>query len=466
MRITAAVLIILCASLVLAGEQAFTFDASPSEVKIRFNETAVFKTTITHISKDTETFELFSNDVLWDLRTSEALVIPPKGVSVDVFLKPLFAKPGVYGVTLILKRSKTGEMKRHTLNVEVSSDVAQQYLPAVRGTAYIDKYVRPDRAVEITVDLESQNSAVIPKLVIKARSATINADYETSLLAFEKKTVRFTVQLDGKTLPQDDILRTTIIAFDEEGKSYNFESPAIDFQIVEYGDVVKDYSNVKRFLKSQLNFVITNDGNVPKVFRHDEFIGYPALWFTTSSPLGIKERGRIYWDIALNVGESREFIVVTNYWGGFLVLLIAVLIIISYYIFRSPVVLKKTSRIVSTREGGISELKILICAHNRSRRAVKNIRIIDLVPRIAEYLKQVDPGSIEPFSIVTHEQKGSIIKWRVHCLEPGEERIIVYRIRAKFAIIGGVRLPIASSRFESSIGNERTINSNSPVISL
>lgn len=460
------ILLVLATSVI--AEERVSFRVTPQEITIKANQTAVFNISIKHHNTQAEPYDLFSGDVLWDLRTDDTLVVPPEGLKTKLNIRPLFNKPGVYGIPLTLRRLRTGEIFRKPITIEVLSNELplQSYLPSIKGQAHIDRGINPETPTEITVEVESKNSVTIPKLVIKARSHSLNADHTTTLNPYEKKTITFTVQLDPKTPPQEDLLRTTIIAFDKNGKSYTFDANAQVFEIVPYGRVVEQVRHETSFLKKFTTITLTNEGNVGRVKEYNYHTGFFKSVFTSAQPKGIREGTSLQWDVPLETGESRQIVITTNYWPLFILAVILIVLAIGYYTFRSPLVLTKSARIVSTKEGGISELKILLSVYNRTKKPIKNVRIIDLVPKISEYITKTDPGSLEPHSVVTHEKKGSILKWRIATLEPSEERIIVYRMKARFAIIGGVRLPVASVKFEFMQGHERTTNSNIAVINL
>ena len=132
----------------------------------------------------------------------------------------------------------------------------------------------------------------------------------------------------------------------------------------------------------------------------------------------------------------------------------------SYFLFRTQVVLKKSARILSTKEGGISELKVIIHARNRSSKKVRNVRIIDLIPSLAELVKHFDVGTLEPYKVVLHDAKGTIVKWKIDELEPGEERLIYYKVKNKLSVLSGISLPAVVAKFETAPETERSSKSN------
>ena len=72
--------------------------------------------------------------------------------------------------------------------------------------------------------------------------------------------------------------------------------------------------------------------------------------------------------------------------------------LVAYLLLRSPIVLKKKAKIVNTKEGGISELKIILSVKNRSGKHVNNVRIIDIIPRLAEFIEKVYEGTLNPIN--------------------------------------------------------------------
>jgi len=75
------------------------------------------------------------------------------------------------------------------------------------------------------------------------------------------------------------------------------------------------------------------------------------------------------------------------------------------------------------------------------------VKIVDVVPSIAEVRKEFAEGTLKPSSILKHSSKGTILKWDIPELAPGEERLISYDIKSKLSIIGSFSLPRAKIKF-------------------
>ena len=142
-----------------------------------------------------------------------------------------------------------------------------------------------------------------------------------------------------------------------------------------------------------------------------------------------------------------------------IVLIVIVVVLALYFLLRSPIVLFKDAYVIGKAEEGVSDLKVKVLVKNRTRRIIKNVRIIDKIPSIAEVVEKEHLGTIKPSKIIKHGKKGTIIKWDIEGFEPYEERILSYKIKSTLRIVGGISLPSVKARFEDN-GKERTTTSN------
>lgn len=457
-----AVAVAICTA---AFAQDFAVEFAPSQQLIGQNDKAEYNVTVFHDYKNIEFFEIYSPEVLWDIRTREPLQVKPgKPFTTVLTIQPLNINPGLYGVPIHVKRTGTNQVKKALLYMEVTGPPATQtYLPAVRGAVEIPAFVDPREEITITVYLENQNRRNLSALQVKVRSDVINQDYTVSLGPLERKTARLPARVDPRTHPQRDTLKVTVVAT-EKDRGYQFDLPPVEYEIASYGRLSPTIELMKSFLKRVRIITLTNDANV----LIEEPFAYPMPWyqrvFTKSDPKARVEDGRLVWDVKINVGNSREIRLTTNYRPLAILITLAIIIYIAYLIFRSPLVIRKSAHVLSTREGGISELKILLELKNRTNKPLRSATVIDLVPRIAELIKEYDIGTLTPTSVIRHERKGTIIKYNVGDVLPREERVISYTIKSSLSILGGVSLPEAVSRFVTSTGKERTTSSNRPKV--
>ena len=103
------------------------------------------------------------------------------------------------------------------------------------------------------------------------------------------------------------------------------------------------------------------------------------------------------------------------------------------------IVIRKTA--VSTkRDATLSDLTITLNLQNITKKPIKDVEVIDLIPGIADLEKMLDLGTLKPQEI-KHGKKGTSVKWKLAEIEPHEHRLITYKIKSKLKIVGALKLP-------------------------
>ena len=182
----------------------------------------------------------------------------------------------------------------------------------------------------------------------------------------------------------------------------------------------------------------------------------------------LKEGGKRYraLDVELKPGAKTEIIVVRNFRPLVIIIIIAIILTILYYVFRSPIVVKKQAMVLNTKDGGIINMKIMMNVKNITSKVIKNVVIVDRVPNIADIEKEFQIGTLKPDKIISHEKSSNIIKWNIEFLEKYEERIITYKIKSKLSILGGFKLPPAVIKYENEKGKDTITHSNGVSLSI
>ena len=188
------------------------------------------------------------------------------------------------------------------------------------------------------------------------------------------------------------------------------------------------------------------------------------MLFTSSKPKGkfIKEDEKRYLSIPVELppGKSITIQITKNYITLLIIIILIAVIIGLYYAFRSPLTIQKKATNIAFKEGGISELKVILNVINRSKTRLKGIEIIDKIPNIADLEKGLTIGTLHPTQILKHERKGTIIKWLIEDLEAGDERVISYKIKSHLSILGEFSLTPTIGKFNLK-GKEIITHSNS-----
>jgi len=466
------VVFMLSSSASVAAEYVVTI--SPEYQSIRMDQTAEYKLTVRNNMGTTENFEIYSSDVMWDVTTrpvsDRLLTVEPYSTrTTTILLTPLYVNPGLYGVTLNVRLSGKNMLIKNYLMVGVTdiNPPPEEYLPAIRSDIIMDDVIDPRENLTIKLEIENQNRRTIPEMDIRLRSNAINADYKTGLGPLEKKMVAITTRIDPLTRPQSDVLRVTILT-QAANRTYQYEATPFEFEIMNYGELVEDIVSTKSFLKTTTVVTLTNVGNgdIIEVYKMQK--GFFERIFTSSEPASkkVKENGTKYlgWPVSLGPYEKETITVVVNYRIPFSILCIIIAAIVLYYLLRSPILIHKSATVLATKEGGISDLKVLIVVKNRTPASVKSVSIIDKVPHIADVLREFEMGTLHPTKVLKHEKKGTLIKWELKELERFEERVLAYKIKSRLSVLGQFRLPVVVVRYESATGRMRSTHSNAVTL--
>jgi len=463
---------LLVASLLTTIVSAAEFDVkiAPDYKNIKIGETAEYTLTIKNNMAETEKFEIYSPDVMWDLTTSpvtDRLMSVDPGVtkSTTIKLTPLYVHPGRYGVNINIRVSGKNMLTRAFAMVGVNdpNPPPGEYLPAIRSSVEMDNIIDPRKNITIKLELENQNRRELDDIDIRIRSDAINTDYQTSLGALEKKSLTIKTKVDPLTEPQNDLLK--VLIFMTAGpKTYQYETTPFEFEIIHYGGLIESIDKIEKFLKTTKTITLTNEGNGDLIDVYKIEKGFFGKIFFSSEPefKNYKEDGVKYvgWPVNLAPYEKTTITVVKSYRAPFSFLAAILIIIILYYLLRSPIVVHKSATVLATKEGGISELKVLVVMKNRTGKELKNVSIIDKVPHIADVLRDFEMGTLHPVNILKHEKKGTLIKWELKDLDKFEERVLAYKIKSRLSVLGEFKLPVVVVKFETKSGQKRSTHSN------
>jgi hypothetical protein len=191
--------------------------------------------------------------------------------------------------------------------------------------------------------------------------------------------------------------------------------------------------------------------------------------FTITKPRAefIEEDGIKYyvWKHSIYPNEKFEIVLIENYRQIFLLFIIGIISIIIYYSYRPPIMVKKSIKDLVKLHGGISELQISISLKNRASSSIDTLSITDSIPDLVHLERGLLIGTLHPTKILSHERKGTIVKWDIKSLDSAEERVITYKIKTRLPILGGVTLPSSNVRF-SYRGKNLSVNSNNLKVKI
>jgi len=437
-------------------------------------EQAAFDIRITNNQDSKDTFRISTNDLFWDLLSdplyhyfSGVDIISGDSETVRLLLKPVEAlEIGQYRVDVIVKseKGKNSEIIPMFITIRPENPLIQEYLAAVRRIVEIPSVVYPDESVTVKVNLINRNPKNLTDVKLVFSSKLLAREVETSLGPLEKKMIVEEFPVDPLTAPQEDVLNLKLIV---DG---SILEPEINepYEVGAYSEIVVQSSETKSmFFKKVEETTYVNNGNVKSSKTVESEITQLKNLFTKASPepFGIERADKKFlaWEVVLEPAQSMTITRTVSYRPLLVLALIIAAAVGLYYLLRSPVYALKKTSILTLKEGGISELKIIVHIRNRSSQAFERLTITDRIPTMADVTTGLDLGTVKP-STVYNDGRKTIVKWELQKLEKGEERILSYNMKSHLAILGSVTLPGVVVRFYSPKGTKLVTRSRTVTV--
>lgn len=460
----------------------FSFVTALSDFQVKFTkityaalpgEKAVYQLSITNLNEEPDSFILnFYNGNKWSIETEKLSYLsginlqPGQTVSFKIYVIPseiVNYGPHEFNLDITSKKGGNSQQVSSILIVKDPSNTVGGYIPSINLDVDFPEQVDPRQPFELKINLLNKNKLNIPELKVMVESKLFNGDKMISLAPLERKTESFTVIYDPLTPPQNDLLMVTVAA--EEG---SFSTKKV-IKVKAYSDLKTEEDVNKQFLKEVITKTFTNDGNV---VNNEKITFKTTLFnqlFTSAMPKGevITEEGERYftWTLDIPPQEKQIIVISTNFRYLFTAIILLILGVIAYFVFRSPVIISKEAVVLNKDDANsnMSHIKVLIHVKNRTNKPVEEVFIMDRVTHIAQVEKEFSHGTLAPDKILKHEKKGTVIRWSIAALEGYEERILTYKIKSRLKIIGNMRLPYASAKFKTASGHIVKVNSNTAL---
>jgi hypothetical protein len=456
----AAVLLLLLANFVFA--QSFSVRINPVKDEINILEEALFNLTINNNQVFDDTFVFSSlNDLKWRAYTDPLSdyitgkhVNAKSSESMLLYFKPVKnLNPGNYQLDLKLTSSRTGE----SLNLQFVIKILplkpsrEQYDANIGMSIYFGDVIDPRKEAKIVIDIENKADAEFKGMILKLKSLNSSVCVEKSILnlgPLEKRKIEIPLKISELEEPKEDILKVVLATPAEEDIKI-FQKP---YKILGYNNFSEEKIVKKGFLTRETIIKVNNYGNQEGVYILKSRISLFKSSFTRTTPTAyyLKEGSSKYlaWNLELKNMESKTVTINENYAPLLFVFIIFCIGLIVYFAFRTPIVITKKAKIIRLKEGGISELKVVLHIKNRGPRYVSEVKLVDSLPNIAEIEESLDIGPLKPEKVIRQSSRGTIIKWDLGVLDKFEERIISYKVKSKLSILGWFTLPPAIVKYK------------------
>ncbi len=434
---------------------------SPLEQRATFEDQALFNLTLRNQGPDHLKLRLFSpNFPEWDFN-SEPLenpihveIGPQETKTLTVRFQPLHVNAiGVYSLPVHVQNIETLETNSMKFRVSLLSlnKGKKSYVPSVK--VITDQYltVDPRNTGLLRVSLENLNLLDLSQLTVQIRGDLFSADVSTSLTPRGErdatKTLQIPVDLPDNLVPQEETLLITLLS---ENKKIA-DVALTTLSIAPYNVIDTQAQSRHQFLRSHSIITYTNKGNV----RFDGDQQVPTAFFerlfSRTNPrasTGQNSDGYFYaFTLHLIPGESQTVYIFTNYYPVAIILLLLVIGVALYYLYRSPLTVTKHATDVTYADGGISGLRVNIHLKNRSSIPIKDIVVTDRAPRMAVLEQGLSLGSLPPSSTKRYLDGSTQMTWHIDDLGTEEERMITFRVKTPLSVVGEYTLSSAIAHY-------------------
>lgn len=432
---------------------------------IQPGEVAYYTLYVTNNQSVSDLFTASSADYDWIVdTTSQGDVLPGQTQPILLELTPKpSATIGPHSIIVKVRSSNTGSFE--SLNVPVSllpvNGTPGVYAPSIFLSAQVPQSVDPRNGLLLSVYLRNRNARQYATLTVEATSDIFQKEYTTSLGPIGddgEKTNQITILLDKYTPPGEHDLNVQLLVDGQVVNEYKTQ-----FTIESYNGTSISPSTNTVFFKEVTSYSISNDGNSEVTV----YVSHPTnllrrLFTDASADYTVKDvngKSMLVFPVTLEPKQTAKIDVTENFRLLFILILLVALSVISYYIFRSPTVLRKEAAITGANADGVSKLKIRIFIKNRSAKSIHGLHVVDKVTSMADVVKESTLGTLAPTKVITKKGHGTLVRWDIDTLEPFEERIITYSVSTQLNLIGDVYLPAAKAKFDQR-GRERASYSN------
>ncbi|MBN1157503.1 hypothetical protein JXA85_07820 [Candidatus Woesearchaeota archaeon] len=456
---------------VILAEDNFFLEVKTMKGSILKNETAQFNLVLHNEKKIIDDFDISSKDVLnWDIYTMprsdyRVEVFPESSRAVQLFIRPLgHISAGIYEVRVNIKSLRTNTQLQRSFVIEVNPDSpsAGEYVPTIKSSVEVPRTVLPGEKFMFKLNLRNLMPIQMNDVRVTLKSSLVSHERTVNLAPGEETSLEFETQLNKHTAPQSDMIGGKIY-FVKNNITYIWDIDRKQFEVGKLELFKESRTEIKKRLRSSELITVTNEGNVETGYGVLTKIRFFDFLFAKTSPKAVSVEGterNFRWEIRLKPGDSLTVGVIRDYTLLPVLCFAILVVIVGYFVFRSPILIRKSAHVIETEKEGINELKVKIHLQNRTARNFETVKLLDRIPKIIEVAKEFHLGTLKPDKILRHPTKPTMIVWNIPTLESYEERIITYKIKSKLSIVGGLTLPAAYVKYSGKRGKEQTVFSN------
>ncbi len=347
-----------------------------------------------------------------------------------------------------------------SLNKEISETYSLQVFamePEDPITVYlkdVPETISPGTDLIFNVGLTNNLDESLSNVEVYASSEIFEEQQTIQLFSEQERDLEFVFPIGTLTEPGDYNLNVRVYYDDEQKASESYY-----FTVELYEDVSETIEDVSELLYREIKVTKVNNGNAVVGESYSFSLTFIERLFVSYSidPTYVED-GTAYWSFNLDPEENFSLLIKINYRPICIALVVILLfsLVAMYWLSKGLIIKKSVFKLRQTTEG-ISNLKILLHIKNNSNKTIKNVLLIDILPRIIN--PSTTFGTLRP-SNIEKGTKGIRLIWKIPELVKGEERVISYEVEAKMKVFGKFTLPPAMIRYKKPRGKVVNIRSN------
>jgi hypothetical protein len=449
--------------LILISQIVFSEDVSliktPRNTAVIYNANqAEYAIKITNHQNTADRFRFSLPISHWDwLITTEPTALDVGAGQRETFvlkISPLFqTSSGIYLIPAKLySRNNNSVYEEIEFEVEVIT-----YNQTLNTNLEMPKEINPNQENIIKLNLENKHNLELKNLKVTIESDSFSVSKNINISRFENSTKSFLISFTENV---------------EKGKHPVFVRFYSNNELVlerKYEMQIGDFKNIKAIETPKLGFLFksekiikTNNGNIVLHETYTKELSYLGNLFTKTSPepTTITKQGINYilqWDVDIGPGETITITIEKDYRKPILGVIGLIILLGLFYSYKKKdlILLKSISSIKQSKDGMLS-MDIILKLKNKSRRTIKNIKLLDTIKNMIEEPSHF--SDIKPKIIKTNEIKSRML-WSIPKLKGKSSFVVSYNVKVKHKRISDLKISKAIAKYLK-LGRRILVHSN------
>ncbi len=366
-------------------------------------------------------------------------------------------------IPIVFPYTNNGLNRSYTINVAVLPAPAANLI-SIFGIS-TPKSVYPYNIIKFNASIINgigQTGVVVPFTYSMASGSTVlfNATESLTLNSLGLNLFSFSFPISPSTPPGTYNL-TSALTYDGKTSEYSAQ-----LEVLAYFSAPEKSSSQFNAFGGVASLTITNDGNTP--INPDNYTlpisGFDSLFIlsksASSGSASFSGLGLVPSITRLQPGQSLTISYTVSYLPLYIIIILVVAAIVVFLYFNRKVVVSKEV-VEHKASGGMIDVKLAIRVKSVARRPLRDLTILDVIPPNALKVSVMGPKE----GHVSRTAHGLHITWKEAELNPGDEVLVMYEIKSKIGIVGGIDLGKAECAFYAG-RNKHTKRSNSLLLNI